>query len=76
MRTFCRDNTLSDRDREVVDPTISNISVDLSEGMHWASVTGPNVVLEWRCLAAHMELRGASRNLLQNGLAGGLGYHD
>ena len=39
--------------------------------MHWASVTGPNVVLEWTVATADMELRGVARSLPLSGLAQG-----
>ena len=58
----------------MADPTGRNISLTASDPMHWASVTGPNVVLEWTVATADMELRGAARNLRLSGLAGVKGY--
>ena len=76
LRKMCRVPTASDLDRAVADPTGRNISLTTRESMHWASVTGPNVVLEWTVATADMELRGAARNLRLSGLAGVKGHHN
>ena len=46
LRTWYRNNKVSDLDRAVADPTGRNISSELREGTAGASVAGPNAALD------------------------------
>ena len=64
IRVWFRKLAVSDLDRKVADPTGRNICLNTRESTPGASVTGPNVVLEWTVATADMELRGAARREL------------